>query len=462
MLLTKSITLVSVSTLLLKKTNNGNAGRPTLCRSCGAIVGAGEPQCAVCGATVTTQAAVRTASTAPDNETLRFARAVLERPYKFTIILVVANLFVFLLMWQASGLTSTALWEFPDQVLLAYGAKLNSLISQQHEWWRLVTPMFVHVNLPHLLVNMYSLWVVGPYVEKLYGSAKFVVFWVLTGIAGVVASYLTVRPSLAAGPGRFLFKTNDVLSAGASGALFGLVGVLFVFGIKFRHELPEGFKRAFGTGMLPIIFINLFIGYLGRGFIDNAAHLGGLVSGAILALAVDYRRPGEKAVVATAWRVLQVAAIALVGISFVKTAQHFRDVLPQFTAQTSPAVVIDDKTQQFVAYAKAMNEGQEAFYLMLKDHDVTRTDAAIRNLETAPQLDATANELTANLKSLLLKAKEMTTTPPKPVKRGQENTAEDQLTTEFVAWSKQYNSWLKTTGRSYGLIEVTEPTASPK
>jgi rhomboid protease GluP len=458
MLLSKSITLVSVKTLLLKKTNNGNSERPTLCRNCGAIVGAGQQQCAVCGAPVTTQATTRNANTAPDHETLRFARAVLDRPYKFTIILLVANLFVFMLMWQSSGLTSQALWEFPEPVLRAYGAKLNSLINEQHQWWRFVTPMFVHVNLPHVLINMYSLWVVGPYVEKLYGSAKFIVFWVLTGVAGVLASYLTVRPALAIGPGRFLFKSSDVLSAGASGALFGLVGVLFVFGIKFRHELPEGFKRAFGTGMLPIIFINLFIGYLGRGFIDNAAHLGGLALGAVLALAVDYRRPGEKAAVATAWRFLQAAAIALVAISFIKTAQHYGDASPQSTA---PQTVIDDKTQQFVVYAKAMNDAQEAFYLMLKDHDATRTDAAIKDLEAAPELDATANELRANLKSLLLKAKDIVTTPQKNAPRGQENLAEHELTTGFVAWSKQYNAWLKTTGRQYGLIEVTE-TASPR
>ena len=79
-------------------------------------------------------------------------------------------------------------------------------------------------------------------------------FWVLTGICGVVASYLAVRPALynTAGPhSRILFRAQDAASVGASGALFGLIGVLFVFGIKFRHELPEGFKRAFGTGMLP-------------------------------------------------------------------------------------------------------------------------------------------------------------------------------------------------------------------
>lgn len=430
-----------------------------MCRACGAIVGGGEQQCGVCGAPVTTQAATRNARAAPDHETLRFARAVLDRPYKFTIILLVANLFVFLLMWQSSGLTSQALWEFPEPVLLAYGAKLNSLINEQHQWWRFVTPMFVHVNLPHVLINMYSLWVVGPYVEKLYGSAKFIVFWVLTGIAGVVASYLTVRPGLAFGPGRFLFKGNDVLSAGASGALFGLVGVLFVFGIKFRHELPEGFKRAFGTGMLPIIMINLFIGYLGRGFIDNAAHLGGLASGAILALAVDYRRPGEKPVVATAWQVLQVACVVLVAASFLKTVQHFRDPLPSSLVQeTAPAV--DDQSSKYVSFAKAMNDGQDAFYLTLKAHNIDHIDPAVKQLETTPSLDPKADEIRDELKALLIRAKTATENTNPGTARSKQDE-QNRLANDFSEWSKQYNGWLKTTGRSYGIIEVME-TPSPK
>src|SRR6185295_3406352 len=123
-----------------------------------------------------------------------------------------------------------------------------------HQWWRFVTPVFLHSGVIHLAVNMYSLWMLGPYVEKLYGSAKFVFFWVVTGIAGVVASYFALVPADTnlGVLGRFVLKTQDVPSAGASGALFGLVGVLFVFGIRYRNELPEGFKRAFGTGLLPV------------------------------------------------------------------------------------------------------------------------------------------------------------------------------------------------------------------
>jgi len=436
-----------------------------MCRGCGSIVGAGQKECAVCGASVSSSPTTTNKPNAvvADSETLRFARAVLDRPYKFTIVLLVANIFVFLLMWQASGIPFSVLAPLPNEVLILFGAKLNYFIQTKHQWWRFVTPMFVHVNLLHLMVNMYSLWIVGPYVEKLYGSAKFVVFWVSTGVAGVVASYLTVRPGMSVGPvARFLFKTADDPSAGASGALFGLVGVLFVFGIKFRHELPEGFKRAFGTGMLPIILINLFIGYLGRGFIDNAAHLGGLVSGAMLALVVDYRRPGERSGIAVTWQVLQIAAIALVAVSFLKTAQHFRDPLP--ASLTNQTLQLPDQTK-FVSFAKAMNDAQEAFYFVIKDHDVTRAESAVKALESAPSLDPKADELRERLKNLLLKAKALDASSAKdstkPMPRNSQQP-QAELTTDFVSWSKEYNTWLKTTGRTYGLVEESETESSPK
>ena len=256
---------------------------------------------------------------------LSYARAVLSRPYLFTIVFLVLNFFVFLLMWQASGMATSVLWTgFPEKLLLAFGAKTNYLIGYEREYWRLLTPIFVHVNLPHLLINMYSLWVIGPWVEKLYGSAKFVVFWVATGIAGVLASYLTVIPGSHPGVfASFLIKNHDEPSAGASGALFGLVGVLFVFGVKYRRELPEGFKRAFGTGLLPVILLNLAIGFIGRGIIDNAAHLGGLLSGAVLAAVISYKRPGQPAGVTMAWRVGQVITLLVIAVTFFMVARDF-------------------------------------------------------------------------------------------------------------------------------------------
>ena len=439
-----------------EKDRNFNTARPTMCRSCGAIVGGGQQQCTVCGTSVSGGAAMRQPRMVADRETMRFARAVLNRPYKFTIILLVTNVFVFLLMWQVSQTPLAVLVPLPNEVLLPFGAKLNYFIQSQHQWWRFVTPMFLHVNLLHLLVNMYSLWIVGPYVEKLYGSAKFVIFWVLTGIAGVAASYLTVRPRMSAGSlGSFIFKTTDGPSAGASGALFGLVGVLFVFGIKFRHELPEGLKRAFGTGLLPMILLNLFIGYELRGFIDNAAHLGGLISGALLALVVDYRRPGEGSPIAVTWKILQFAAIALVAASFLKVVQHYHDPLPP-ALMTQAAPPVEPRNPAYLEYAVAMSDAQEAFVVAMQDKNASNIDGAAKKLDSAPHLDQKADELRDRLKLLLLKAKEnpataMASPQPRASKRVQDNS----LTQDFVSWRKEYNQWLKTSGRNHsGLSEL--------
>lgn len=409
-----------------------NPGRPTMCRSCGAIVGAGEPQCAVCGVPTASQPAPSQTPRPPDRETVRFARAILDRPYKFTVVLLVANLFIFLLMWESSGMNTQVLWQgFSEAVLITYGAKLNYLIdAPYYQWWRFVTPMFIHVNLPHVFINMFSLWMVGPYVEKLYGSAKFVVFWVVTGTLSVVASYLTVRPDLATGSmGRFLFKNMDNPAAGASGALFGLVGVLFVFGIKFRRELPEGFKRAFGTGMLPIIVINLFIGYLGRGFIDNAAHLGGLVTGAALALAVEYRRPGEKTSVAVAWRVLQAAALVVVVASFYKVVRHFNRPIPPSAEQIAKA-----RQQSYLHFVSGMNLLQEQVSRVIHKQDLSDVEIVSRRVMQTPAPEPRAAELRDRLLVILSQVADASKN---------QQRLDQGLTEELKAWQEDYIEWFK-------------------
>src|SRR5690349_23883838 len=132
-----------------------------------------------------------------------------------------------------------------DVNLLAFGAKWNPLINQG-EYWRFVTPVFIHIGLLHLFFNSYALWMVGPQVEKLYGGARFVLLCILTGICGVAGSY---------------FYRPEGLSAGASGAIFGLFGVLLVFGFRHRRHVPPFFREAVIKGVLPTILINLVIGF---------------------------------------------------------------------------------------------------------------------------------------------------------------------------------------------------------
>lgn len=433
-----------------------------MCRNCGSIVGAGEGQCAVCGTSVVPTQARATRRTPPDRETLRFARAIVDRPYKFTILVLVANFFLFLLMWQSSGMSFSVLSLFPHEVLVAYGAKVNSLIREGHQWWRFVTPMFLHVNLLHLLVNMYSLWIVGPYVEKLYGSAKFVVFWVTTGIAAVVASYFAVvSPDVVmkfGALGRFLLKMHDEPSAGASGALFGLVGVLFVFGIKFRHELPEGFKRAFGTGLLPMILLNLFIGYVGRGFIDNAAHLGGLISGGLLALVVDYRRPGERGGVAIVWRVLQVAALALVAVSFLMVAKHFNDPLPTPAVNGAVGPIVEPPNH--LQYFSAVNEAQDALSSFLVKNDASGLARAREGLESVPSLDEDADKSRDRLRELVVQAEVLSQPPGRARERSPQQLQQEknELIKQFNAWVAGYEHWVETNGKKYGVaLEENAP-----
>ena len=416
-----------------------------MCRSCGAIVGAGQTQCAVCGAPTAAPAAAAASQCPPaDKETIRFARAVLNRPYKFTIALLIANIFVFLLMWESSGVSFAALQRgFPQEVLIAYGAKVNYLIdAPNYQWWRFVTPMFVHIDILHLLMNMFSLLILGPFVEKLYGSAKFVVFWVVTGIVGTVGSYLTIRPALARGAfGSFIFHATDAPSAGASGALFGLVGVLFVFGIKYRRELPEGFKRVFGTGLLPIIFINLFIGFIGRSFIGNSAHLAGLFSGAALALFVDYRRPGARTSITTIWRVLQVISLAIIVVAGYKAARNFNRPALASTIPTRNTLV-------FLNYVSAMNPVQEKVTAVIHTNDRSDIPAITQRAMQAPVPDARAGELRSRLLIILSNLANAAAASHTDA-AGQPPKLDPKLIDEYSQWRKEYEEWLKGAAKIY-------------
>jgi membrane associated rhomboid family serine protease len=424
------------------------AGRPSVCRNCGALVGAGERECAVCGSPAGAGAQAQEqpppGQVVADPETIRFARAVLTRPSIFTFVFLAINVFIFLLMTSAApgGSENTG-------VLLAYGAKQNWLINERGEWWRFVTPVFLHIGWLHLLVNMYSLFILGPYVEKLYGAARFVFFWIATGVAGVVASYLASGAEMHNVPvlGRFLFRGGDAVSAGASGALFGLIGVLFVFGIKFRRELPEGFKRAFGTGMIPTILINLFIGYT-IPFIDNAAHLGGFVAGAIFALFVGYKRPGQRASVAVFWHVLQIASLVLVVVSFGEVVRNMGEARSQ------------------VSYVDGINAGQGAFAAAFNDRDANAAGRAIEQLDKVAPLGEQPDRIRLELRQLLVRAQALALLGDE--ERKAENVQQQlaQLAADFETWEKYSDNWVKTEGGNFGFVLEEEnneaaPAAPP-
>jgi len=149
-------------------------------------------------------------------------------------------------------------------VLIAYGAKYNQAILDG-QYWRFVTPIFLHANILHMSLNMLNLIVLGVFVERIFGHLRFLLIYLLTGVISIIAS--------------FYFAPEEI-SVGASGAIFGLVGAYSIF--VFIHR--KAFRRG---GILALSWLVLIIGInLGIGLIipnvDNYAHVGGFLSGCIL------------------------------------------------------------------------------------------------------------------------------------------------------------------------------------
>ncbi|MEN3041769.1 MAG: rhomboid family intramembrane serine protease [Fervidobacterium sp.] len=186
---------------------------------------------------------------------------------------------------------------FKNEIIyLAFGAQYGPLISSG-QWYRIITAMFMHGGFLHLALNMYALYILGNYVEGIYGTSRFLVYYFLSGIIGNIATQI------------FYY---DSLSVGASGAIFGLVGALF--GAGFRKDTPFFLRPITGSALLPMIILNIALGFVPGSGINNAAHIGGLLTGMALGygLPVYHNYRAEKI-----WRILSYILIALIIISYV-------------------------------------------------------------------------------------------------------------------------------------------------
>jgi membrane associated rhomboid family serine protease len=178
-----------------------------------------------------------------------------------TQLLMAANVAVFVAM----VVTSPARFTEPD-VLVKFGA-LRPFLPRD-EWWRLFTSMFVHIGFLHLLFNMWALMLFGPSIEQRYGRARFLALYIAAGLLGGAAS---------------LAFTHPTVGAGASGAVFGILGAWIGFFV--RHRQARGASDQIRS-LLFLVAINLAIGY-SSGRIDNNAHLGGLAGGFIIATVLE-------------------------------------------------------------------------------------------------------------------------------------------------------------------------------
>jgi rhomboid protease GluP len=153
-----------------------------------------------------------------------------------------------------------------NDIPAALGMKVNSAIIAG-QYYRLLTPLLLHGSILHILFNMYALFVIGPAVERSYGHMRYLMLYLLGGLAGNVASFwLSAAPSL-----------------GASTAIFGLIGAQGIFFYQNRRMFGDR-ARSMLANIGGIILINLFLGFSMSGIIDNWGHLGGLLGGGVFAL----------------------------------------------------------------------------------------------------------------------------------------------------------------------------------
>ena len=175
-----------------------------------------------------------------------------------TYTLIFINILVFMAMYLFGNGSEDSL------TLLNFGANYRPLILEFNQYYRLITSSFLHIGILHLLFNMYALYIIGAQIENFYGKAKYLIIYLGSAIFGSLLSICF----------------HDGISAGASGAIFGLLGAMLYFGYHYRLYLGNVLQ----SQIIPIIILNLFLGFITPG-IDNACHVGGLISGIFLAMA---------------------------------------------------------------------------------------------------------------------------------------------------------------------------------
>lgn len=183
-----------------------------------------------------------------------------------TYTLIGLNVIIFLLMYIFGNGSEDVI------TLIRFGASVPDFIKAG-EYYRLITSAFLHIGLLHLIFNNYALYIIGSQLESFLGKPKFLTVYLVSALCGNLMS--------------LLFTTG--ISAGASGAIFGLLGSLLYFGYHYRVYLGN----LIHSQVIPVIILNLVIGFITPG-IDNAAHIGGLIGGMLITMALGLKYKSNK------------------------------------------------------------------------------------------------------------------------------------------------------------------------
>ncbi|MBR1936602.1 MAG: rhomboid family intramembrane serine protease [Bacilli bacterium] len=211
-------------------------------------------------------------------------------PY-VTYILLAINILLFIVPLLFFG-------ENAFNRLLVYFCVHGSSI-REGQYYRLLTGIFLHGSLMHLFCNCYALYVLGPQIESFFGKVKYLIIYLFSGIMGSLFS--------------MTFLGNDSVSIGASGAIFGLMGALLYFGYHYRVYLGNVVK----TQIIPLILINLALGFVLHDTIDNFSHIGGLIGGFMITRSIGIKDKTSKSEMINGYIITAIFTIFMIYIAFV-------------------------------------------------------------------------------------------------------------------------------------------------
>ena len=184
-----------------------------------------------------------------------------------TYALIIINVLVFLAMYFFGNGSEDEL------TLLMFGANNRTLVLEAHEYYRLITSSFLHIGIWHLIINMYSLSIIGSQIESFFGKTKYLIIYFGSALFGSLLSICF----------------GNTISAGASGALFGLLGAMLYFGYHYRLYLGNTLY----SQLVPIIILNLCLGLFIYN-IDMACHIGGLIGGILISMICGLKYKSNK------------------------------------------------------------------------------------------------------------------------------------------------------------------------
>lgn len=422
-----------------------NQSRFRDCPRCGNPVSVDAVECQNCGfRMVETMVAEREAM-----HEQRFIGALIKRNPRFTPFFVGANIALFGLMWLAGGM---GFLDANQAVLVGFGAKVNGLVNEG-QYWRLVTCIFIHIGFLHLFLNNYALWMIGQEIERFYGSSRFVLIYLLTGLAGSLASYI------------YISDPKNV-SAGASGAIFGLFGVMVTFPYRYRKEIPDALRKGIIRNILPVIILNLALGFSIQ-MIDQAAHIGGLIAGVALAMLIPYKRPGER-MTALVWRVMCVLCIAVIFASFITAFSHYQ--MPPLRLEnltSNPAKEVKNYWTNLNQGLQHLGESDDAFRPILekKDSKLVARDAlekielGIEAVNQAPSIDEEADGYRQRMLNLLRDQKKLIENYNRSESKDWNSLMRERngIIDEANQFIKDYQAWMPGFLEKYG-YRVTDPS----